>query len=617
MHKQVHHVVALFFLIASCDGENTASDNPSLEGQHASADSELSDKKENSGDNNTIQTLMDANNPVLNSPIAAVLSDPPPNSNDRTEFVPQHNNAAFRNPGKGWVVYDFTPTSGGSIAHNTPLASLVYSNYFSWGDLEPTEGGYDFSPIDNFINKIKPGQKIGIAIVVLDPTSRPNLGARGYGQVPGWLIQKMGSAGGDWINTVYNRAVRKEGGENGYVFAPHYYNWYFLDAHKKLLQALATRYGATNPTQKNWRGILEFIEISTFGAWGEWHQTEYYWPSVTLQQQTLVQMVDDYFNAFAAYPEIKFEISGAVDRVNPGYGVDPANAVGPAYDLTAIYYAISRGARITRKFVGAKESSYLSARESQLLIDKAKSNALRLEWGSWDGLLFDFYDPIDSTYRGYIHTAVQRALEFQTSYLGWHVNSEVIHCGSGATDYNNCSYCGEAYKNTDSCKLHPFPGRAQRTFDPLSLLASTGDTLRDHAQKQSGYRFELTKVEYPRRRAKSQNLDVTFNMNQVAVAKLYDSYKLRFWLARPNEPELDLGSVDFTANAWPVGVNMNKVLNLQGLKVPNNATTGWYKVKFAVVDVTGKPAMNFAIKGKDIADENIYGKYFIGDIYID
>lgn len=614
--------LALALALSSCDAAKSNKRGISKSGDGSGVSksgdgSGISKSEDGSKVGESSQTTQpDSKLPTKEQP---VLTDPPPGATELTQFIPEKNNAAFRNPGKGWVVYDFAPASSGAIDSNTPLASLVYSNYFSWGDLEPTEGGYDFSPIDNLISKTLPGQKVGIAISVLDPTSRPNLGARGYGQVPGWLVQKMGAAGGTWVSKVYGIDVRKGGADTGYVFAPNYYNWYFLDAHKKLLQALAARYASTNPAQKNWRGVLEMIEISTFGAWGEWHQTEYQWPGAnaqqqaTLQQQTLVQMIDDYFNAFASYPEIKFEISGVVDRVNP------ANAVGPAYDLTGIYHALSRGATVARKFIGAKESLYVMPYELDLLTNRPTTNPLRLEWGAWDGAIFDFYDRVDTSYRQTLHYAVQRALEFRTSYLGWHVKQETIYCSSGSFNYNSCSYCGPIYSSSYICPSHVFAGRTAKVIDPLGMLTVTtpSETLRDYAQKQSGYRFELTKVEYLRKRAKSDNLDIKFTLNQVAVAKLYQSYKLKFWLAQPGQADLDLGQVDFTANTWPTGLNMNKQLDLKGLKIPANAKSGWYKLKFAIVDNLGQPAMNFAIKGKDIDDENLYGKYFVGDIYID
>jgi hypothetical protein len=509
---------------------------------------------------------------------------------------------AFRNPRMGWVVYDFYPFTDKPVA-NTPLASVIFSNFFSWGDLEPVEGQYDFSGIDNMLSKALPGQKIAIAITTMDltshPSARPHMGFKGRGQTPFWLQQKMGPYAGDCISSVGSLQITHDPSDPyGCVLRPYYWHPTFLAAHKKLITALAKRYSSPSPGEVSWRNRLESIEISTFGHWGEWHAVDVPWPDYTYQKATTLAMVNDYLTAFAPFPEVKLEISGVVSRVAP------ASWAGPGADLTNIYHAVNQGANIGRKFIGAYEPAYFSPLEAALLQQWRGARALRLEWGSWSGKIFDFLDASYPTYRGYVTTAVQRALELQASHLGWHVNQEKIFCGPGPVTFNNCS------------TRQDIPLRREVAFDPLSIQIG-GETLRDYAQRRLGYRLQLAEARLPQRLKAGGGLGVAMRWHQLGVAKVYDQYKLKFWLTRAAADDVLLGEGAFPANHWPVGPQADQAVNVSGLKVPMNTASGWWTVKFAVVDTTGEPAMNLAIDGKEIADPNLYARYRLGEVFVD
>src|SRR5262249_37604983 len=102
---------------------------------------------------------------------------------DRITVHPTEVTTAFKNPGMGWLMYDFAPMTapGGALA--TPLASAVYTNQISWGDVEPYAGAYRWYLVDRLLDAY-PDRKVRIAITLLDPTSRPWYGATGNGQFP-------------------------------------------------------------------------------------------------------------------------------------------------------------------------------------------------------------------------------------------------------------------------------------------------------------------------------------------------------------------------------------------------------------------------------------------------
>src|SRR5438093_4334375 len=75
------------------------------------------------------------------------------------ERSPAEITTAFRNPDMGWLTYVFRPVArpnsafpgGPREARTTPLSSTVYTNYFTWADLEPVEGYYRWDLIDRFL----------------------------------------------------------------------------------------------------------------------------------------------------------------------------------------------------------------------------------------------------------------------------------------------------------------------------------------------------------------------------------------------------------------------------------------------------------------------------------
>lgn len=130
--------------------------------------------------------------------------------------------------------------------------SLVYAN-FTWKDLEPEKGVYDFDKIEETFkfDYWKAQNKKLIFRVVLDYP-----GKVGHMDIPDWLYAEL-KADGSWYEH-----------EWGSGFSPNYNNQILINYHEKLITALAERY--------NQDSFIAFIELGSLGHWGEWH---------TLQQE--------------------------------------------------------------------------------------------------------------------------------------------------------------------------------------------------------------------------------------------------------------------------------------------------------------------------------------------
>ncbi|MBS4196422.1 DUF4832 domain-containing protein [Lederbergia citri] len=125
--------------------------------------------------------------------------------------------------------------------------SLVYAN-FSWKDLEPEKGFYDFEKIEEKyqFDYWKKNNKRLIFRIVLDYP-----GKVGHKDIPEWLYNEI-----DQDGTWYEH-------EWGSGFSPNYDNPKLIDYHKKLIEALAKRY--------NEDPYISFVELGSLGHWGEWH----------------------------------------------------------------------------------------------------------------------------------------------------------------------------------------------------------------------------------------------------------------------------------------------------------------------------------------------------------
>lgn len=126
-------------------------------------------------------------------------------------------------------------------------SSLVYIDML-WKEIEPEEGVYDFIKVyeENHILRWKKEGKKAVFRFVCDMP-----GAEEHMDIPQWLYEKTGKDG-DFYDTDYGKG-----------YAPNYANEAFIEAHKRVIQALAEEFGKDN--------FFAYIELGSIGHWGEWH----------------------------------------------------------------------------------------------------------------------------------------------------------------------------------------------------------------------------------------------------------------------------------------------------------------------------------------------------------
>ena len=171
----------------------------------------------------------------------------------------------FANPGQGWMSQRFP-------------CSVVYLR-FNWADVEPEEGHYNWNYIDDAIAACRPR---GAAVAMRVMTA--NAHTRGYYCSPKWLFD-LGCKGFDYT---VGGADPTSGGRRIPRIEPDYSDPIYLAKQENFIAALGNRYDG-NPN-------VEFLDIGSYGIWGEWHSSH---PASILVRK---QIVDMYLHAFHKTP---------------------------------------------------------------------------------------------------------------------------------------------------------------------------------------------------------------------------------------------------------------------------------------------------------------------------
>jgi hypothetical protein len=154
-----------------------------------------------------------------------------------------------------------------------PVAGGVLNLYgrLSWDLLEPAEGQYDFSGLDDVLRPcpapqgvltcLPPGVKFGFRIMAFNPQTKGDTnvsaGSDGfpvYSDLPAYLTVPQHG----WLLPVNVQDVTQ-----GHYFIPDWNDPFFLARVKALLTALGAKY---NGDQR-----LGWVDIGIYGSWGEWH----------------------------------------------------------------------------------------------------------------------------------------------------------------------------------------------------------------------------------------------------------------------------------------------------------------------------------------------------------
>ena len=181
-----------------------------------------------------------------------------------------------KNPHKGFVMTSYAPHYidsslgyeygiGGSADNHAWDCCTIVSGEPKWCELNPQKGQYDWSSIDGMLDMCeKYGLTYGIRILPFSSYNKEDY-------VPQWVYANGAKK---------NATIRKDNGE--YIEFPVWDDPVYLQACKDFASALAEHYDG-DPR-------VEFIDISIFGDWGEWHNAFAegdYMPSLEIQKDML------------------------------------------------------------------------------------------------------------------------------------------------------------------------------------------------------------------------------------------------------------------------------------------------------------------------------------------
>ncbi|HIU16129.1 MAG TPA: DUF4832 domain-containing protein [Candidatus Ventricola intestinavium] len=131
--------------------------------------------------------------------------------------------------------------------HEQPF-TLVYAN-MTWAQIEPEEGVYAFEAFEEamHVDMWRDQCKHMVLRFVMDIP-----GDRAHADLPAWLMEKT-----------QGRAYSCEYGQG---YCPDYTDETLIQAHERVIQALAQRYDG-DP-------FVAYVELGSLGHWGEWHVHE-------------------------------------------------------------------------------------------------------------------------------------------------------------------------------------------------------------------------------------------------------------------------------------------------------------------------------------------------------
>jgi len=244
----------------------------------------------------------------------------------------RESDAVFANPGEGWM-------TGNPRA---PAPRFPYSvAYFrlNWMDVEPEQGKFDWTPIDN---RIEAARQHGMHIAFRIMTASAH--SSGYYCSPKWLFD----AGCKSFEYLSGGDDPTSGGKRIPRIEPDYADPIYLAQHGRFLSELGKRYDG-NPD-------LQFVDIGSYGIWGEWHTTH----PVGIEVRR--QIIDFYADAFRRTPLVMM-----------------------SDDAEGLAYALQRGAGIRRDGVGSPwhEQNWIGSRKyAQVpgLVDAWKTAPVVFEW---------------------------------------------------------------------------------------------------------------------------------------------------------------------------------------------------------------------------------------------
>ena len=247
-------------------------------------------------------------------------------NNSLQETVFQEVHTLFSNPGQGWM--------GG-----VPFHGPVEYYRFNWEDIEPQKGQFNWNLIEDRLARL---QKTGGSLSMRVMTASAH--SKGYYSSPKWLFD-LGCKGYEY-EIKDNDAT--SGGKHILRIEPDYSDAIYLAEHKAFITELGKRYDG-HPN-------LEFLDIGSYGIWGEWHTTH---PAPLAVRESIVHM---YTSAFRHTPLV--------------FMTD---------DAETLKYALARGTGMRRDGVGSPwhEKNWIGSKKyAQVtgMSDVWKQSPIVFEW---------------------------------------------------------------------------------------------------------------------------------------------------------------------------------------------------------------------------------------------
>jgi hypothetical protein len=193
---------------------------------------------------------------------------------ERVVVTPEETDELLINPGKGWMI--FSSNAPGAYG-DFPEATVAYLRV-NWCDLEPAEGRYDWDCWEPALRYwIERGKRVALGVMCA------NAHSAGPWCTPEW-VRQAGAQGAFY---------RREGDE--YMagtpidrWEPDYGDPVFLAKLDQFLKAFGARYDG-DPA-------VEFVDIRSYGIWGEWHTSR------PASLEVLQRHVDLHLTAFPRTP---------------------------------------------------------------------------------------------------------------------------------------------------------------------------------------------------------------------------------------------------------------------------------------------------------------------------
>ena len=239
----------------------------------------------------------------------------------------------FANPGMGWMNQQHRPKPEPRFP-----CSVVYIR-FNWMDAEPVAGKYNWSLIDDVIAAWKSrGTTVAMRVATCSAHSA------GYYTSPKWLFD-AGCKGFEYLS---GGGDPTSGGKRIPRIEPDYADPLYLARHGAFIKALGQRYDG-HPD-------VEFLDIGSYGVWGEWHTPH---PASLAVRK---QIVDMYLHAFHKTPLVFM-----------------------SDDAEALNYALAHGTGFRRDGVGSPwhEQNWIGSKKYaavQGMADTWKKAPVVFEW---------------------------------------------------------------------------------------------------------------------------------------------------------------------------------------------------------------------------------------------